>query len=382
MLSPTWAEVNLSAIEQNVRHLSQISQAPLMAVVKANGYGHGAIEISKAALAAGAAWLGVARVDEGLALVQAGIRAPILVLGPVAPSEVDDAILNGLTLTLYNAEVAEIYADRSHAIGRAASIHLKVDTGMGRLGVLAEDVPTLARRIIQRGNIHLDGVFTHLARAGESDFAYTQTQLLRFRNALESLQAAGLHPTWTHAANSAAALTDPAVRLDLVRIGAALYGLDPSADIHVPPQLRPALAWKAQLASCKTLPAKWGVSYSHQYVNYDPELIGVLPIGYADGWRRTRGNVVLIAGRRTPVVGRVCMDMCMVRLPQPVSPGTEVILLGEQDGEAIRAEEVAARWATNNLDVVSSISARVPRIYVRDGASERTNQHDAETWIS
>jgi alanine racemase len=364
----TWIEINLSAVEDNVKALRSIAGVPVMAVVKANGYGHGAVEVSRAALAAGASWLAVSCAEEALVLRQAGIAVPILVLGMVTAQEADEAIAAGLSLTVYCRESAELYSKRASALGRSVCVHLKVDTGMGRLGALpGEDTLALARAIAAMPSVHLEGVFTHLACADEENPAPTLEQLSKFNATLKALQGIGIRPAWIHAANSAATLAFPQARFDIVRAGVAVYGVHPSPHVLLPPSFRPALSWKARLVSCKALPPGWGVSYGMEYHTAGEETVGVIPVGYADGWRRNRPNLVLLHGRRTPVIGRVCMDQCMVRLPEDASLGTEVVLIGRQDGEEIRVEEVAERWGTINYEVITGISARMPRVYVRNG---------------
>jgi alanine racemase len=363
----TWIEINLSAIEDNVRALRTIAGVPIMAVVKANGYGHGAVEVSRAALAAGSSWLAVSCAEEALVLREASIAAPILVLGMVTAQEADEAIAAGLSLTVYCQESAELYSARATALGRSVCVHLKVDTGMGRLGTLpGEPTLALARNITAMPSMHLEGVFTHLACADEENPAPTESQLAKFSSTLEALQGIGIRPAWIHAANSAATLAFPQARFNMVRNGLAMYGVHPSPQVRLPSSFRPALSWKARLVSCKVLPPGWGVSYGMEYHTAGEETVGVIPVGYADGWRRNRSNVVLLHGKRVPVIGRVCMDQCMVKLPEGASLGTEVVLIGRQGEEEIRAEEVAARWGTINYEVITGISARMPRVYVRD----------------
>jgi alanine racemase len=363
----TWIEVNLAAVEGNVRAARVIAGVPLMAVVKANGYGHGAVEVSRAALAGGAAWLAVSCAEEGLALRAAGITAPILVLGLVTAQEADEAIAADLSLTVYGREAAQLYSERASAMGRSINVHLKVDTGMGRLGTLpGEETLALARSVAAMPSVHIEGLFTHLACADEADRTPTEGQLAKFQSTIDAMQAVGIRPAWIHAANSAATLAFPQARYNMVRTGVAIYGVHPSAAVSLPAEFRPALSWKARLVSCKVLPPGWGVSYGMEYRTTGEETVGVVPVGYADGWRRNRPNFVLLHGKRTPVIGRVCMDQCMVRLPEGASLGTEVVLIGCQADEAIRAEEVAQRWGTINYEVITGISARMPRVYVRD----------------
>jgi len=364
----TWIEIDLSAVEGNVKALRTATGVPIMAVVKANGYGHGAVEISQAALAAGASWLAVSCAEEALVLREAGISVPILVLGMVTAQEADEAIAAGLSLTVYCRESAELYSQRASALGRSVNVHLKVDTGMGRLGTLpGKPSLELAQSITAMPAVHLEGVFTHLACADEEHPAPTVDQLAKFNATLQALKESGIRPAWIHAANSAAALAFPQARFNIVRTGVAVYGVHPSDQVMLPDAFRPALSWKARLVSCKVLPPGWGVSYGMEYHTTGEETVGVIPVGYADGWRRSRPNIVLLGGQRTPVIGRVCMDQCMIRLPRDASLGTEVVLIGRQNGEEIRVEEVAKRWGTINYEVITGISARMPRVYVRNG---------------
>jgi len=363
----TWLEIDLSAIEDNVRRLCALTRTPLMAVVKANGYGHGASQVARAAASGGAAWLGVARLAEALELRAAGLRVPILILGVVSVAEVEAAVAADVALTVSSIELVRAYGQRAAALGVQARIHLKIDSGMGRLGVLPNEALTAVHEVQRHTALRLEGLFTHLARADESDPAPTHAQLSAFQAVVEGLREEGLPLPLLHAANSAAALNFPEARLSLVRAGIAMYGLHPSVEAPLPEGFRPALTWKAQLASCKELAKGHGVSYGHQYVTRAREIVGVIPLGYADGFRRARPNTVLIQGARVPVVGRVCMDQCMVRLPAALPLGTEVVLIGRQGSEVISAEEVAERWETNNYEVVTGLGARVPRVYTGEG---------------
>ncbi len=361
---PTWLEISLSAIAENTRALLKLTGIPLMAVVKADAYGFGAVEVAKAALAAGAAWLAVARFNEAKALRRAGVDAPVLVFGGVTPGEVDQAIGQGITLTLHSFESAELYAQRARELGMEAQAHVKVDTGMGRFGVFAEDVPALARRALELGGIRISGIYSHLSLVdSEPDDALTPLQLERFRHALEGLRAAGIEPRWAHCSNSAAAFSCPAAHFNMVRAGSALLGIRPFYYLPFPSELKRVLTWKARLASCKRLPAGWGVGYGQVYVTQSAEWIGVVPAGYGDGFRRAAFNEALVDGRRVPVVGKVCSDMAMVRLPERYPEGTEVVLLGEQGAQSIQIEDLSERWGVSQAAVTAGITARVPRVY-------------------
>jgi alanine racemase len=360
----TWVEVDLSAIESNVRRLAELAGVRVMAVVKADGYGHGALPSARAALRGGAAWCGVARVEEALELRQGKIEAPILVLGWVPPDRLRELSAARISITVWDPAQIEAAADVGR-LGDPVRLHLKIDTGMSRLGALPERAVELARRIADRPELVFEGVFTHFARADEPSASTTDAQERTFRDVVVSLEGSGLRPRLAHAANSAAAIARPGAAFDMVRAGIAIYGLHPSSECLLPPSFRPALSWKTTLVQVKTLPPGRGVSYGHAYVTKRRERIGTVPVGYADGFRRTGGNVVLVEGHRAPVVGRVCMDQILVQLddvPEAVE-GSEAVLLGRQGEEAIPAEDIAQRWSTINYEVVCGIGRRVPRTY-------------------
>jgi alanine racemase len=349
MSHPTWVEVDLAAIQHNLRRTKAMTGARVMAVVKANAYGHGAVEAARAAAAAGADRLGVARAPEGLALRAAGLALPILVLGYTPPDQAADALGADLSLTVFDFEAAPAYAAAARALGRAARLHVKVDTGMGRLGVLPRDAPGFVRAVRALEGAQVEGVFTHFANADAPSTSRSfsaPSQLARFESVLAALAEGGFRPPLIHAANSAAALSLPAV--------------------PCPPDFVPALSWKAIVAQVKTLPAGHAISYGSEYVTTESETVAVIPVGYADGFRRVRdANEVLIHGQRAKVRGRVCMDQIVAGVShiRDVRAGDEVVLVGKQGGETMRAEAVARRWGTINYDVTSGITARVPRVY-------------------
>jgi alanine racemase len=288
-------------------------------------------------------------------------------LGYTPPGLAQRAVGEELTLAVFDAETAAAYARAGSVVGKRARVHVKLDTGMGRLGVAAEEGPAFVAALHGMEGLEVDGLFTHLASSDVADKASTLAQLARFDAALQALTAAGLRPRWVHAANSAAVMRYPGTRYDLVRSGIALYGLDPSDEAPCPPGFTPALAWKARAVQVKTLPPGHGVSYGPEYVTTTAETVAVVPAGYADGYRRvSKGvNEVLVGGRRAPVRGRVCMDQVVVGINHVpgVRVGDEVVLLGRQGEESISAEELARRWGTINYDVTSGIMARVERVY-------------------
>lgn len=361
---PTWVEVDLAAVAHNTRALLQAVNVPVMAVVKANAYGHGMLPVAKTALASGAEWLGVARFGEARQLRQAGISTPILVFGMATAAEVDEAIAEQVTLTLHSFQSAELFAARADEMRRTLNVHLKIDTGMGRLGVMPEEGARLAQYASGFGGIKVNGIYSHLSMVDDSpNHPLTALQLERFNCAVEALQSAGIAPRWVHLSNSAACYGLPEARFNLVRAGSAIVGLRPFYYSDFPESMRRSLSWKAQLASCKLLPKGWGIGYGVEHVADGKTWVGVVPVGYGDGFRRQPGNVVLINGQRVPVIGRVCIDQCMVALPEALPVGSEVVLIGKQGSEAIYAEELVRRWASSEAGVVAMIDQRVPRVY-------------------
>lgn len=361
----TWLEIDLSAIQNNIQQIQAIAGRPVAAIIKANGYGHGLVEAGRAAVSAGAAWLGVARVEEALALRQAKISLPVLVLGFSTPERVPEAVAHDISLAVHAPELLADYAAQARAAGKTLRVHAKFDSGMGRLGVFPEDGLAFVRQILAHPELRFEGAFTHFASADEPALDTTGWQIDRFSRLVEALEANELRPPVVHAANSAAALYFPPARFDMVRAGIAIYGLHPSAEAPLPASFRPALVWKARLASVKMLPEGHGIGYNYRYRTQKAERIGVIPVGYADGFRRRLGNFVLVGGKRVSVVGGVCMDQCMIQLDEvPFAQiGDEVVLIGRQGDAVITAEEVGQAWGSVNYDVVCGLTARVPRFY-------------------
>ena len=364
----TWLEIDLDHIRANVRRLLDSSGTQVMAVVKADGYGHGALAVARAATEAGANWCGVARLDEALQLRRAGINRRILVLGYTPPNRIDDALANNVALTVYDRGVAEAYTRQAGEAGQTLRVHIKVDTGMGRLGLHTDEALAFLERSGEAGALEIEGVFTHFARADEPGVWTTERQLATFDRFLDELEAIGKRPAIVHAANSSGTLYFPKARYDLVRTGIAMLGIDPSPEAPLPSDYRAALSWKARLSSKKTLPPQHGVSYGHAYITQTEECIGVVPVGYADGFRRVPGNYVLIEGQRVPVVGNVAMDQTMVRLdfvPQ-AEIGSEVVIIGRQGDQVISAQEIARQWGTISYEVVCGLADRLPRVYLNE----------------
>ncbi len=365
---PTWVEIDLEAIAHNVRQVRRIvgERVAIMAILKADGYGHGAIKTARTALNNGASYLGVACLGEALALRQVGIEAPILVLGYTPPWQARETVASGIDAALFSMETAQALSRAAVEVGRPARVHVKVDTGMGRLGLPPEEAVPFVRGLSALPGLVLQGVFTHFAMADCADRRHCLEQWRRFQSVVAGLERLGLRPPLVHAANSAATLTLPEAHYDMVRVGIALYGLNPSPDVPCPPELRPALAFKTQVAQVKTLPAGSCVSYGCTYRTPCESRIAVIPVGYADGFRRApqHWSQVLVRGQRASIVGRVCMDQAMIDVSAVpgVRQGDEVVLIGAQGGERITVDEVAAHLGTINYEVVSAILARVPRL--------------------
>ncbi len=363
----TWLEIDPRVLENNFKILSETTHCKVMPIVKANAYGHGLEKVTQRLEKAGAEWFGVARIEEGLLLREAGIKARILVLGYTAPVRVPHAIRNDVTLTVYDHQVAEQYATQAKNVKGVLRLHAKIDTGMGRLGVPPTEALPFLKLISESPHMELEGVFTHFARADEPGAADTDVQLQRFQALLEKMEDENIRASMIHASNSAGSLAFPQARFNLVRAGIALYGLPPSHEINLPEGIKPALTWKTRLISLKTLPADHGVSYGFKYYTKKRERIGVIAVGYADGLRRRPGNKVLVRGKRARVIGNVCMDQCMLQMDhiQDAMIGDEVVLIGRQGEEEITATEIAADWGTINYEVICGLASRMPRVYLK-----------------
>lgn len=370
VVSPTVAEINLAAFANNVRSVrAQLSPAcDLMAVIKADAYGHGATPLANVALCEGASWLAVARCQEGMQLRQHGIDAPILVLGPVWAEEVSALMAYRLTPVVSSVEEA-ICLDREAGRRRMDyyEVHVKVDTGMGRLGLTVDQMPALLNRCREFGHLEIEGLMTHLATADLPDEHVTRLQLDRFCKVIEAWAERGFKPRYIHAANSAAVYRYPYSHHTLVRTGLALYGVHPF-EAPAAMRLQPVLTWKTRLARIQEVPAGHGISYGHTFVTSRPSRIGTLTVGYADGLSRALSNIgeVLVQGRRAPLVGQITMDMCMIDLTDiPLaSPGDEVVLIGAQGTDHLTVDEMAARCGRIPYEIFCAISPRVTRRYI------------------
>jgi len=369
-LRPTWAEIDLAAFRHNFREIERKLRkgVSILSVVKADGYGHGMEEIARASLSCGAKILGVANIEEGIFLRKRGIRAPILVLGSVYPLSNFTYILRyDLSPTICSLVASEELSKIARRAKKKVRVHIKVDTGMGRIGISAENAVDLVQRVLQLPGIIVEGIYTHLA-AADSDYEFTVEQIRKFQSVVDELERDNIRIKYKHAANSTAVLSYPDAHFNLARPGISLYGLAPFAGAEKEIDLKPVLQLKTKIVFIKRVKKGTSISYGRTWRAEKDSVIATLPIGYADGYNRLLSNraEVLICEKRVPIVGRVCMDMCMVdvtSLPD-VKVGEEVVLIGSQGKERITADEIAKIIGTITYEVVCGISKRVPRIYL------------------
>jgi alanine racemase len=365
---PVWVDVDLDALEHNVRELKrQACGALLMAIVKANAYGHGATGIARAALAAGADRLGVVCVDEGEELRRAGVTAPILVMGHTPVSQAERAVALDLTTTVGSHHFAEAVAQRAIERGVTIRVHLKVETGLNRYGLPPEQLLPLAESMRHLPGLDVEGLWTHFATGDEPDKSYVQRQFRAFTAVADQLPWIRLR----HVANTATVLDMPELSLDMVRVGIGLYGCYPSEDVDRGTLLRPVMSLKSRVARLRRLDPGESVSYGCTWTAARPSVVALVMCGYGDGLRRTLSNKgsVLVRGRRAPIVGRIAMDMCVADVTEIpyVALDDEVVIIGRQRDDEITAEEVARLSDTISYETLTGITARVPRVYRRGG---------------
>lgn len=365
-----WVEVRLGAVAENVRALKALTRPGtlFMAVVKAGGYGHGAVPVAQTALAAGADRLGVSTVEEALELRRAGIVAPLHVFAEPPLSAASVVVEHKLIPTVATLGFARALAAASTSAGTRARYHLKVDSGMNRIGVRAEDAPEFARELRPLAGLEMEGVFTHFATADvPGDWGFDR-QIARFTQATEDMRTEGIDPGIIHAANSAATILHPRTHFDMVRCGISIYGLHPDRATHGRVDLRPAMSVKARVTFLKRVPLGEGVSYGFTYHTSAPTVLATLPLGYADGVHRAASNKmrVLMDGIPCRQVGRVCMDQLVVEVPRDVtvSIGDEAVLVGEQAGQRIGMEELADHAGTIDYEIACAFAMRLPRRYL------------------
>ncbi len=375
LLGPTWVEINLDAIANNVKNIKKLigKKKELMAVVKGNAYGCDILEVSSLVLNNGATRLAVARLEEGIFLRKAGITVPILILGLTLKQQAELLVSYNITPTVCEYEMIEKLSESAIKEDKVVKVHLKVDTGMGRIGIFPHDILRFIKRIRALKNVEIEGIFTHFSVADEKDKTYTEEQFRKFMEVLTVLEKEGIRIPIKHVGNSATLLDLPHMWLDLVRPGISMYGLYPSTEVQKTIKLIPAHSFKTRIIFLKELFMGESIGYGRTYTtNQRRTKVASLPLGYADGYNRLLSNQgeVLVRGRRFPVIGRVCMDQCVIdvtNLPQ-VEIGDEVVLWGRQGKEEINIEEIADKIGTINYEIVHMPDKkRVPKLFIKNG---------------
>ena len=367
---PTHCSIDHAALCWNLQQIRAKvgAQVKILSMVKANAYGHGAVAVAKTLLAAGGDALGVATLDEGIELRQSGIGAPIIVVAGVYGDQLEQFISHSLTPVIYDLSGLTEFEAAVAKCGTTLDIHLKIDTGMGRLGLRADEIDSWLPKLDALKVIKIAGVFSHFSTAESVDGDYTKKQLEIFTGVVTSMRAAGIKALF-HFANSAATITQPAAYFDMVRPGIMLYGAYPSPAMAQQIALKPVLSWHTKILQLKKVPAGTSISYGQTFITKRESLIATLPVGYADGYQRVLSNrgEALVRGKRAPVAGRVCMDLTMLDVTdiRNVQQGDEVVLLGRQGDAEITADEMAAWAHTISYEIFTSIGARVPRIHIK-----------------
>jgi len=363
---PTWAEVRLDNIGHNFAQVKKIVSAKVkvMVTVKADAYGHGLVPVAKRLCGCGADYFGVASIDEGIKLRNAGIKLPVLVLGAILKDDIPPLFRYNLTATVCAYDLASAINRKAAALRKRAGVHIKVDTGMGRIGVMHREAAEIVRDIRRLGSIDIEGIFTHFAFA-DLDEEFTLHQIELFDRLVEGLHKEGINIPLVHAANSAGIINYKAGHFNMVRPGIVIYGLYPSNKIKI--SLKPVLSLKTKVVHVKKVPKGFGISYGHIYSTKKNTTVVTLPIGYGDGYPRNLSNLapVLIKGRRFKVSGRICMDQIMVDVGSAsVKVGDEAVLIGSQSGKRIATEELAELAGTIPYEIVCGLGSRIPRIYI------------------
>ncbi|UOQ44350.1 alanine racemase [Halobacillus salinarum] len=367
----SWAEIDLSAVDYNIKQLKNrlYKGTKVYAVVKANAYGHGDVQVAEQALKSGAEALAVSLLDEAIKLREAGIEAPILVMGWIRPEDAPVAASHQISVTVFQAEWLQKVSELQ--LPTPLKVHMKWDTGMGRIGIRSnEEMDEILSFIRKTSQFQLEAVYTHFATADEEELDYYEEQSQRFESLMTHLREVWKEPFFIHTGNSAASMRFPGQMKQFVRYGISMYGLYPSPLVkkEKPIDLKPAFALKSRLVHVKKMEAGEAVSYGATYRTSSEEWIGTVPLGYADGWiRKLQGMDVIVDGKRHQIVGRICMDQFMIRLDQEYPVGTMVTLIGKEQQAEVSADEVAAHLETINYEIPCMISSRVPRVYLRDG---------------
>ncbi|HWR60422.1 MAG TPA: alanine racemase [Clostridia bacterium] len=370
-----WAEVDLDALAHNMREVKRLAakNALVTAVIKADGYGHGAKKIAQTLLDNGADRFAIAVLDEGIELRRAGFKVPMLILGFTDGERAEEIVANELEQAVYSWDLAEALSKEAVRQGKTVKVHIKVDTGMGRIGLKPNsDSVQLVKKISQLPNLTIEGIFTHFAVADAVDKAYTEGQYEKFNWICNELEKENVKINVRHCGNSATIIDLPDMHMDMVRAGIVLYGLKPSDEVMLDKlELKQVMSLKVRITHVKEIEAGQSVSYGRKFIAGRKTVVASLPIGYADGYTRMLSGKAeaLVKGRRVPVVGRICMDQCMIDVTgiEDVKVGDEVVLFGKQEGGFIHIDELADKLGTINYEIVCMIGKRVPRVYIKDG---------------
>ncbi|MBU5255019.1 alanine racemase [Tissierella praeacuta] len=369
-IRPVWAEINLDNLAHNIREVRKHTDkdALVTAVVKANGYGHGSVEISRTFLDNGADRLAVALLTEAIELRKGNITEPILILGYTPPTQYEKLLEYNIIQTIYNYEDAKILSNKAVELGKKATIHIKIDSGMGRIGFLPiEDSIKDIINISKLPNIYVEGIFTHLAKADEIDKSHAMEQFEKYMKVVNNLEKHGLSIPLKHVSNSAGIIDIPKFNLNMVRAGIMIYGFYPSEKVEKNMKLKPAMALKAKISHLKVVPKGTGISYGQIFVTEKESKIATIPIGYADGFTRmlTGKAEVAVRGKRAKIVGKICMDQCMIDVTNidDVKLGDEVVIFG-YGLDCPSADELASKLGTINYEIVCMVGRRVPRVYM------------------
>lgn len=375
-LNRAWAEVNLDFISYNVSQIKKLisKKTEIMGVVKADAYGHGVNEVVKVLLESGVSRLAVSMLDEGIQLRKNGVKVPILILSYTDPRRAEEIIQNNLIQTVFSHELAESLSETAVKLNKNVKIHIKIDTGMTRVGFMpGYSAVRNVEKISKLKNIIIEGLYTHFASADENDSEYTYMQYDKFMSICNELKRIGIIIPVRHIANSAAIVKYPEMHLEMIRAGIILYGLYPSKEVDKTLiDLRPAMSLKANVILVKDVEAATEISYGRKFVTKGPSKIATIPIGYADGYTRLMSGkgMVIVAGYKVPIVGNICMDQCMIDitgLKEDVKVGDEVVLFGKQGNAEIHVDEIAAALGTINYEIVSVVGKRIPRVFKKNG---------------
>lgn len=374
------AEIDLDAVAYNIKNIRKKvkKETMIMGVVKADAYGHGAVEVSKVLLYNGANWLGVAMIDEAVQLRKNNIMVPMLILGYTPEAEIEDVVRYDIIQTVFSYEMAKMVSDAAVKLGKTAKIHIKVDTGMGRIGFIPEEnIGDEVLKISKLPNIEINGIFTHFSTSDEKDKTFTKLQYDRFKYAIDEIEKKGIKLAVKHCANSAAIMDFDDLGFNMVRAGIILYGMYPSDEvIKENLSLKPVMSIKTHISYVKKVGKNIPVSYGRTYYTDKESVIATVPVGYADGYIRKmqNGGRVIVNGHYANIVGRVCMDQFMIDITDvpDVSSGDEVILMGSDGKLSITAEEIAHVLDTINYEVVCMIGKRVPREYIKNNEIIKT----------